>query len=302
MRKMRQKEQKMQKTATTRNSMKDITGDMVKELRERTGVGMGKCKEALVLAQGDMEKAIDVLRKAGMAAGVKKEGRETKEGMILTGEDKHSIAIAEANTETDFVAQNDRFKHFLHDVIKQALETKPTTLDAFVKQQYYKDKSITIDQYRNLVIQALGENIQLRRMEVIHKHAESSYGIYSHMGGKLVVIVEVHGASDQEAVAKEIAMHTAAESPEYLKPEEIPAPIRAREEDIARSQVQGKPENIVSKIVAGKIQAFEAQVCLNLQKYVKDSSLTVQQFLDNVAKKVGKPLSVRCFWRWKVGQ
>lgn len=282
--------------------MKEITSDMIKELRERTGVGMGKCKEALVLAEGDMEKAIDVLRKAGMAAGVKKEGRETKEGLILTGEDSHVLVIAEANAETDFVAQNDRFKHFVHDVVKQAVETKPKSLADLLAQPYYKDKSITIDQYRNLVIQALGENIQIRRLEVIHKHADSSYGIYSHMGGKLVVIVEVHGTNNQEAIAKEIAMHAAAESPDYLKADEIPAHVLAREEEIARSQVQGKPENIVGKIVAGKIDAFKAQVCLVSQKYVKDNSVTVQQFLDACAKKIGKPLSIRCFWRWKVGQ
>src|SRR5215813_4643418 len=202
--------------------IKEITPDMVKELREKTGVGMGKCKEALVLAQGDMEKAVDVLRKAGMAAGVKKEGRETKEGLILTGEDRQSIVLAEANAETDFVAQNDRFKHFLHDVVKQALEVKPATLADLVQQPYYKDKSISIDQYRNLVIQALGENIQLRRLELIHKHANSSYGIYTHMGGKLVVIVEIAGDAHQEGIAKEIAMHVAAENPEYLKPEEVP--------------------------------------------------------------------------------
>src|SRR3990167_1207148 len=104
--------------------MKEITADMIKELRERTGVGMGKCKEALVLAEGDLEKAIDVLRKAGMAAGVKKEGRETKKGMILVAEDKAHFVIAEANAETDFVVQNDRFKHFLHDCTKQALDSK----------------------------------------------------------------------------------------------------------------------------------------------------------------------------------
>jgi len=282
--------------------MKDITADMIKTLRERTGVAMGKCKEALVLAEGDMEKAIDVLRKAGMAAGVKKEGREAKEGLILTGEDKNILVIAEANAETDFVAQNDRFKHFLHDVVKQALETKPASLTDFLNQPYYKDKSITIDQYRNLVIQALGENIQLRRLELIHKHPNSSYGIYSHMGGKLVVVVEVQGAADQDSVAKEIAMHAAAESPDYLKPEEIPAQVKAREEEIARSQVQGKPTNIVDKIVAGKIKAFEDQVCLINQKYVKDNTLTVQQFLEACGKKVGKPLSIHCFWRWKVGQ
>ncbi len=282
--------------------MQEITSEMIKELRERTGVGMGKCKEALVLAEGDMEKAIDHLRKAGMAAGVKKEGRETKEGLILTGEDKASLAIAEANVETDFVAQNDRFKHFLHDVVKQALETKPKSLADFLSQPYFKDKSITIDQYRNLIIQALGENIQLRRLELVHKHPNSSYGIYSHMGGKLVVVVEIEGAADQEGVAKEIAMHIAAENPDYLKPEEIPPHVLAREEEIARSQVEGKPANIVDKIVAGKIKAFTDQVCLIHQKYVKDNSVTIQQFLDACSKKLGKSLSIRCFWRWKVGQ
>lgn len=280
----------------------EITADMVKDLRERTGVGMGKCKEALVLTQGDMEKAIDHLRKAGMAAGVKKEGRETKEGLILTAEDHKILVLAEANVETDFVAQNDRFKHFLHDLVKQALETQPKSLAELMDQPYYKDKSITLDQYRNLVIQALGENIQVRRLEVIHKHANSSYGIYSHMGGKLVVLVEIDGASDQEGIAKEIAMHTAAENPDYLRPEEIPAHVLAREEEIARSQVQGKPDNIVDKIVAGKIKAFTEQVCLIHQKYVKDTSVTIQQFLEICSKKVGKPLSLRCFWRWKVGQ
>jgi len=282
--------------------MRDITADMIKDLREKTGVAMGKCKEALVLAEGDMEKAIDILRKAGVAAGVKKEGRETKEGLILTGEDKTTLVIAEGNAETDFVAQNDRFKHFLHDVVKQAMETKPATLADFVQQPYYKDKSISIDQYRNLVIQALGENIQLRRLELIHKHPNSSYGIYSHMGGKLVVVVEIEGAADQGDIAKEIAMHAAAENPDYLKPDEVPAHVRAREEEIARSQVEGKPANIVDKIVAGKLKAYEEQACLVCQKFIKDNTVTVQQFLDICSKKIGKPLSIRCFWRWKVGQ
>ncbi len=278
--------------------MREITADMIKELRERTGVGMGKCKEALVLAEGDMEKAIDVLRKAGMAAAVKKEGRETKEGLILAIEDKAHLVLVEANAETDFVVQNDRFKHFLHDCAKQALEAKSTSLAEFVQLPYYKDKSITIEQYRNLVIQALGENIQLRRLELIHKHPQSSYGIYSHMGGKLVVVVEIAGASDQEALAKEVAMHVAAESPEYLDAAAIPAQVLAREEEIAHSQVQGKPAQVAEKIVAGKLKAYTDQVCLTCQKYIKDPNVTVQQFVE----KSGKHLSIKCFWRWKVGQ
>ena len=281
---------------------REVTAEMIKELRERTGVGMGKCKEALVLAEGDLEKAIDVLRKAGMAAAVKKEGRETKEGLILAAEDQKHLVLVEANAETDFVVQNERFKHFIHDCVKQALEGGVHTLADLLQTPYYKDKSITIDQYRNLVIQALGENIQLRRLEMISRHPNSSYGIYSHMGGKIVVVVEIAGSKDEEAVAKEIAMHVAAESPEYLKPEEVPASVIAREEEIARSQMQGKPANMIEKIVAGKVKAYTDQFCLVKQKYVKDNNATVQQFLDDHSKKVGKPLSIRCFWRWKVGQ
>ena len=275
--------------------MKEITPSMVKELRERTGIGMGKCKEALVLAEGDIEKAIDNLRKAGMAAGLKKEGRETKEGLILTGADKDVLVLVEANVETDFVAQNDRFKQFCQDVVDQALEKKPSSLDELMKQPYSKDPSITLDQYRNLVIQTLGENIQVSKCDVISKNANSSYGIYSHMGGKLVVVVE-------EKIAKEIGMHVAAENPEYLNREQIPSQVLAREEEIAKSQVQGKPENIVDKIVAGKINAFVDQVCLNSQKFVKDNSVTVEQFLESEGKKLGKNLKIKCFWRWKVGQ
>ena len=282
--------------------LKEITPDKVKELRDRTGVAMGKCKEALVLADGDMEKAIDHLRKTGMAAAVKKEGRETKEGMILTSEDSHTLVLIEGNAETDFVTQNERFRHFLKDCAHQALHKKPKTLADFLQQPYEKDPSITVDQARNLLVQALGENIQLRRVEMIHKHPHSSYGIYSHMGGKLVVVVEIEGASDQEGIAREIAMHAAAESPDYLKPAEIPSHVLAREEEIARSQVEGKPANIVDKIVAGKIKAFTDQVCLIHQKYIKDTSVTVEQFLAACAKKIGKPLSIRLFWRWKVGQ
>ncbi len=286
------------------SSMKEITADMIKMLRERTGVAMGKCKEALVLAEADMEKAVDILRKAGMASAVKKEGRETKEGLILTAEDSDSLILLEANAETDFVTQNDRFKHFVHDCIKQALETKPASLSELNDQPYFKDQSITIDQYRNLVIQALGENIQIRRLQIVRKHPNRSYGIYSHMGGKLVVVVEIDGASNQADIAKEVAMHIAAESPDYLRVEEIPAEVVAREEEIARSQMAGsdKPENVIEKIVAGKIKAFTDQVCLLAQKYVKDNTVTVQQFLETCGKKVGKPLSVHCFWRWKVGQ
>jgi len=278
-----------------------VTPDMVKELRERTGVGMGKCKEALDQAHGDMEKAIDLLRKSGMASAVKKEGRETKEGMIATAESKDAIALVEINAETDFVVQNDRFKQFALDIAKEAAETKPASVEAFVQQKFSKDPSLAIDEYRAIVMQSLGENIRIRRVRLFPKSSSSSLAIYSHMGGKIVTFVELEGGTGQEALARDIAMHIAAESPDYLKPEDVPADVKAREEEIARGQVVGKPEAIVGKIVEGKLKAFYEQVCLLHQKYVKDNAITIAELVKKEGQRLDKPLAIRRFIRWQVG-
>ena len=278
-----------------------VTPEMVKELRERTGVGMAKCKEALDQAQGNMEKAIDILRKAGMASAVKKEGRETKEGMIATAESKDTIALVEINAETDFVVQNDRFKQFAQDVANEAAQTKPASLEAFIAQKFSKDPSITIDQHRALTMQSLGENIKIRRFQLFPKSSGHSLAIYSHMGGKIVTFVDLEGGAGQEAFAREVAMHIAAESPDYLKPEEVPADVKAREEEIARAQVTGKPPAIIDKIVEGKIKAFYDQVCLLHQKFVKDNSITVANLVVKEGQRIGKPLAIRRFIRWQVG-
>ncbi len=282
--------------------MTKVTPDMVKELRERTGVGMGKCKEALDQAHGNMEEAITLLRKAGMASAVKKEGRETKEGVIGHAEDSDAIALVEINSETDFVAQNDRFRQFVRDIAEEAADTKPASLEAFLSQKYSKDPSVTIDQYRALVIQSLGENIQIKRIGIYPKGKDRSLGIYSHMGGKIVTLAEIQGASGVEALARDIAMHIAAESPDYLNSDEIPADVKAREEEIARSQITGKPENIIGKIVEGKMKTFYASVCLLDQKFVKDNSITIADLVAKEGKSLGKPLVLRRFIRWKIGE
>ena len=278
-----------------------VTPDMVKELRERTGVGMGKCKEALDVASGDMEKAIEFLRKAGMASAVKKEGRETNEGLIAAGEGREAIALVEVNAETDFVTQNEKFKTFLRELAQEAAESRASTLEALLKSSYRKDTSITWDQHRALVIQSLGENIQVRRLLMILKTHDTSIGLYSHMGGKIVTAVVLTGGQGQEALARDIAMHIAAEAPEYLRAEQIPHEIRSKEEEIARSQVQGKPEDITNKIVQGKYKAFCDEVCLLGQKYVKDNTLSVAGLLEKESKRLGKEITVAAFYRWKVG-
>jgi elongation factor Ts len=278
-----------------------VTSEMVKELRERTGVGMGKCKEALDKSAGDMEKAIDYLRKLGVASAVKKEGRETKEGVIGASEGKKAAALVEVNTETDFVAQNETFKEFVKEICTVAVESQPSSLEALLVHKSLKDPSLTVDQYRALIIQSLGENIQVKRLLVLPKDQETSFGLYSHMGGKIVALVEISGAGDEEVLARDIAMHVAAESPDYLKPEDVPTEMKGREEEIARGQVQGKPANIIDKIIEGKLNAFYDQVCLLRQKFIKDNTLTIADLVGRQAKKIGKPLVLRRFIRWRVG-
>lgn len=281
--------------------MKKVTAEMVKELRERTGVSMGKCKEALDQSQGDMEQAIDFLRKAGMASAVKKEGREALEGLIGFAESDKAIAIVEVNSETDFVAQNEKFKEFLKDLCLEACEMKSATVEDLLLAKYSKDSSITIDQYRALTIQSLGENIQVKRMLVIPKSEKTSIGLYSHMGGKIVTAAILEGSSGHESVAREVAMHIAAESPEYLHANDVPADIKERETEIAKAQLQGKPANMIEKIVEGKLNAFYDQVCLARQKFIKDNDLTVAAVVEAEAKRSGKPLSIQRFVRWRVG-
>ncbi|MDN3506032.1 MAG: translation elongation factor Ts [Simkaniaceae bacterium] len=282
--------------------MSNVTPQLIKELRELTGVGMGKCKVALEEAQGDLEKAIENLRKAGMASAVKKEGREANEGLIAIGESDKAVALVEVNSETDFVAQNEKFKNFLKEVADEAAETEPASLEALLSQKSKSDPSITIDEYRALTVQSLGENIQVKRMKVLAKSSDVSVGVYSHMGGKIVTAVVMTGGSGNEALARDIAMHVAAEAPEYLAPADVPEEINERERDIGRSQVTGKPENIIEKIVEGKVRAFYDQFCLLNQKYIKDNSVNIAAFLEKESKAAGKTLSVQSFLRWQIGE
>ncbi len=282
--------------------MTEITAEMLRELRERTGVGMGKCKEALTEAGGDIEKAIANLRKAGMASAVKKESREANEGLIYIHEARGQIAFVEVNAETDFVVKNERFREFAKEIAEEVCATLPATLEAFLQQKWTKDPQVTIDEYRSLTIQSLGENIQIRRFEMFPKKANHSIATYSHMGGKLVTMIEIAGTAGEEALAKEIAMHVAAEAPEYISSDEVPERVLEHEKDIARAQVKGKPANILEKILAGKLQAYFNQVCLLNQKFVKNSDLTIEQLIEQRGKELGKSLKISQFLRWSVGQ
>lgn len=279
-----------------------ITAQMVMDLRKRTGVGMSKCKEALTEANGDIEEAIHILRKKGMASAVKKGGRETNEGVVGIAETENAAYLVEINAETDFVIQNDRFKEFLKNICDEVARTAPVDVDAFLHQKYSKNDALTIDEYRAEIVQTLGENIRLKRIKEFKKVGDYSLGIYSHMGGKIVCVVEIKGANDQGTLARDVAMHVAAEAPDYLKPENVPADVLAKEEEIARSQIQNKPPEIMDKIVKGKLNAFYEQACLMNQKFVKDPSLTVAKYVAEEGKKAGKTLEVVDFARWQIGE
>jgi len=164
----------------------NITSLMIKELRQRTGVGMSKCKNALVRSEGNVDKAIELLRKEGMASASKKEDRIAKEGLIGFEKSEDLIGMVELSCETDFVAQNKAFTVFLQDIVKQIIDTKPSSLDELNKQKFIVDETLTVDEFRNILIQKFGEKIEIKRMEVIKKEENSSYGIYSHMNGKIV--------------------------------------------------------------------------------------------------------------------
>lgn len=279
-----------------------VTPAKIKELRDRTGVGMGKCKEALEQAHGDIELAIANLRKAGIATAVKKEGRATNEGILGVAENGQAIAVVEVNAETDFVIKNERFQEFVTQIAEEIAATKPASLEAFLQQKYSKDHHLTIDEYRALIVQTIGENIQIKRLIVIPKNPNKSLGLYNHLGGKIITLAEISGSEKEGALAKDIAMHIAAAAPEYLSPDQVPAAVIENEKEIGRSQVKGKPEAIIEKIVEGKLNSFYDSACLIRQKYIKDDNLTVAELVKKRAAESGHPLTLTHFLRWGIGQ
>ncbi len=199
------------------------------------------------------------------------------------------------------MVKNENFQKFAQEMADEACRTCPANVSDFLQQNYSKDSKMTIDGCRASIVQSLGENIQLRRLEIFTKKPDTSLAVYSHGGGKLVTLVEITGSSSESGLAKEIAMHVAAEAPEYLTSEEIPERVIAHEKEIARAQIKNKPENILEKILEGKLRAYYDQVCLLNQRFVKDPDLSISDLVAKRGKEVGKTLKVSYFLRWKIG-
>lgn len=278
--------------------MSQVTAEMVKTLRERTGVGMSKCKKALDEAGGDIDKAIEILRKAGVASAVKKSERATNEGLIGFAEGDKGISLVEVNAETDFVVKNEKFIEFVNTLADLALKNHTKTLDELLALKLGIE---TVEETRVSLVQSIGENIQVRRVKVFEKEANTSYGLYRHSTGKILTLAVVKGSDKVQVLAKDIAMHIAADAPDYLNAEDIPEAVIEKEKEIAATQIKNKPPEIIEKILVGKIKAFSDQVCLTGQKFVKDPSVSVQQHVEAEAKTLGTKLEISEFLRWEVG-
>lgn len=272
--------------------MADITAAMVKELRERTGLGMMDCKKALVEAAGDMEKAIDDLRKASGMKAAKKAGRIAAEGIVLTkvSEDGNFGVILEVNSETDFVARDDNFLNFANNVLQQAFDTRETDIAKLMGSG--------LEDAREALVQKIGENINVRRVQII-EFKNINDGIvetYIHSNNRIAVLVAITGGDD--TLAKDIAMHVAAVNPVVVRAEDVPKELLAKESEIysAQARESGKPEEIIEKMIQGRLRKYVAEVSLLDQPFVKDGEITVSALL----KKAGA--DVVSFIRYEVGE
>lgn len=289
-----------------------ITAGMVKELREMTGAGMMDCKKALTETNGDIDKAVEFLREKGLAAAEKKAGRIAAEGIVsaIISEDEKSAAIVEVNSETDFVAKNENFRNYVDAVVKQVLTSSSTDVNEFLEEKWDLDNSKTVKEELSTQISIIGENMSIRRYERIST-TDGFVTSYIHGGGRIGILIEVatsvNNEQTQEA-AKNVAMQVAAMSPKYIKREDIAEDFINHEKDIIKAQIMNdpdaskKPENIIEKMMVGRLNKELKEICLLDQVYVKDGDFTVAKYLDSVAKEVGATIEIKKFVRFETGE
>ncbi len=289
-----------------------FTAKDVQTLREATGCGMMDCKKALTEADGDMEKATALLREKGLAAAAKKASRIAAEGLVTAFVDDSIKAgvVLEVNSETDFVAKNADFQEFVNQTAATVLAGNPADVDALLKLPLAGSSAGTVEEVLRDKILTIGENLAVRRF----KKYDGNVVSYVHAGGKIGVLVRfdcddaVFAKEEFKAAGKDIAMQIAALNPTYVKPEEVPAEDIEKEKQILIAQIKndpkhaGKPENILEKMVAGKIGKFHENYTLTKQIFVKDNSVTVEKYLDNVAASLGGKATIAEFTRFEKGE
>ena len=290
-----------------------ISASMVKELRELTGAGMMDCKKALTNTDGDMDKAVDYLRENGLAKAEKKAGRIAAEGIVKTNisEDGKQAAIVEVNSETDFVAKNEKFQDFVGAVASQINASGAADIDAFMEEAWAADTSKTVKEELASMIATIGENMNIRRFEKVS--CENGLVVdYIHAGGKIGVLIAAEtdntGAEVTECL-KNIAMQIAAMNPKYLSSEDVSEEYKEKEKEVLLAQAKndpanaGKPDNIIEKMIIGRLNKELKEVCLTEQVYVKaENKESVAKYVESVAKAAGCSIKLTKFVRFETGE
>ena len=282
-----------------------VTAALVKELRERTGAGMMDCKKALVETDGDIEKAIDYLREKGIMKAQKKAGRIAAEGLVRVafGEGNKTASIVEVNSETDFVAKNEEFIEFVEDLAKEVLAKGNMPMEQFMAEPFGEG---TVQETLTAKVAKIGENLSIRRFAKVEEDGVVYVG-YTHGGGRIGVIVGIKtdaAANEIVAVGKDVAMQVASMNPKFVNEDGVDPEYLENEKKILTEQVlnEGKKPEMVERIVAGKIKKELKEVCLLDQPFVKDGDVSVQQYVANAAKEIGKDMEVVSMIRYEVGE
>lgn len=272
-----------------------ITAQLVKELREKTGAGMMDCKKALVETDGNLEAAIDFLREKGLSSAAKKADRIAAEGTTYILTQGNEAVLLEVNAETDFVSKNEKFQLLVANLAEQLLAVKPASVEAAL--EVTNAEGVTIADQISTAVATIGEKITLRRFEIKTKTDADTFGPYLHMGGRIGVLLVLEGSTD-EAAAKDVAMHIAALNPSYVSRDEVSAEEIERERKVLTEQAlnEGKPENIVAKMVEGRLGKYFEDICLLDQTFVKNSDQKVRAFVEATGGKVTS------FVRYAVGE
>lgn len=282
-----------------------FTAKDVQTLRERTGCGMMDCKKALSETDGDMEKAIEILREKGLAAAAKKAGRIAAEGVVVSVVDKNKKVgvVLEINAETDFVAKNEKFLDFVNNVAKTIIDENSADVDTLLTQKCANSSATVEEELRDKIL-TIGENMKIRRFERLEGNLVS----YVHGGGRIGVMVQfdtdVADKDGFDEYGKDVAMQIAAALPQYLNKEEVPADVVEKEKEILTAQAinEGKPANIAEKMVTGRISKYYKEVCLVEQAFVKDAEKTIAQYTDEIAKNLGGSIKITKFVRFEKGE
>ena len=283
-----------------------VTAALIKELREKTGAGMMDCKKALIETDGDLDKAIDVLREKGKSKAVKKADRIAAMGLadVVFNDDATEAAIVEVNSETDFVAKNPDFQAFVKSVAETALKAETPDMDAFMAMQF--DEGNTVQEALTEKIATIGEKLSIRRFQKIAVPGTKNVA-YKHNGGTIAVVVTLKTdatAEEVQTLGRDVAMQVASMNPKYVSDADVDADYIASETEILKQQAlnEGKPAEIVEKMVKGRLKKELKEVCLLDQTFVKDGEISVAEYVDNAAKALGKSVEVVGMVRYEVGE